>query len=66
MVTGFYTIDNKTYYFDETQGDNYGCMAFGWRDVDGKWYYFSGSDSSMAVNTYIDGYYVNSSGAWVR
>ena len=40
-------------------------MAFGWKEVAEKWYYFSGIDGSMAVNTYIDGYYVNEQGQLV-
>lgn len=35
-----------------------------WKLVDGIWYYFF-ADGYMAYNTTIDGYYVNSSGAWV-
>ena len=65
MVTGFYTIDNKTYYFDEAQGDNYGCMVLGWKEINGKWYYFYGSDGTMAVNTNIEGYYLNEQGQLV-
>jgi hypothetical protein len=34
----------------------------GWKQIDGKWYYFH-SDGSMAVNTTIDGYTIGSDGA---
>jgi|GEM_PF-1962823 len=35
----------------------------GWRYINGNWYYFY-SDGYMSHDTTIDGYYLNSSGAW--
>lgn len=43
-----------------TEGNSW---ATGWRNIDGKWYYFY-SDGYMAHDTTIGGYYLNSSGAW--
>lgn len=43
-----------------TEGNTW---ATGWRYINGNWYYFY-SDGYMAHDTSIDGYYVNSSGAW--
>lgn len=43
-----------------TEGNSW---SIGWRQIDGNWYYFD-SDGYMAINKIIDGYYVNSSGAW--
>ena len=43
-----------------TQGSSYDT---GWNYIDGNWYYFY-SDGYMAQDTTIDGYYLNSSGAW--
>ena len=37
----------------------------GWRLIDKNWYYFY-SDGYMAKDTTIDGYYLNSSGAWTN
>lgn len=41
------------------------CWSIGWKEIDGKWYYF-GQDGYMAHDTTIDGYYLNSTGAWVK
>lgn len=43
------------------EGNSY---ATGWRLIDGNWYYFY-SNGYMASNTKIDGYYLNSIGAWI-
>lgn len=43
-----------------TEGNTW---ATGWRYINGNWYYFY-SDGYMAHNTTINGYYVNSNGAW--
>lgn len=45
-----------------TEGNSY---ATGWRLINGNWYYFY-SDGYMASDTIIDGYYLNSSGAWTN
>jgi len=45
-----------------TEGNSY---ATGWRNLNGSWYYFN-SDGYMAHDTIIDGYYLNSSGAWFQ
>lgn len=44
------------------EGDSW---AIGWRNIDGNWYYFY-SDGYMATNNKIDGYFVNSTGAWTN
>ena len=41
-----------------------GIMQTGWLNDGGTWYYLYGS-GEMAANTYVDGYYLGSSGAMV-
>ncbi len=60
MVTGWQQIDGNWYYFET----DYGVMVTGWQIIDGKDYYFY-EDGVMAVDTVIDGYYVNADGVWV-
>jgi len=59
-ATGWNTIDNHWYYL----GSN-GAMKIGWIYYNGKWYYCYPVSGDMATNTIIDGYRVDSSGAWV-
>ena len=60
MATGWIKdTDGQWYYLQ-----NSGAMATGWfKDTDGQWYYLK-SNGVMASNEYIDGYYLNSNGAW--
>jgi hypothetical protein len=44
-----------------TEGSSW---SVGWRNIEGKWYYFY-SDGYMAHDTTVDGYYLNSSGEWI-
>lgn len=67
MKSGWQKINGYWYYFNRsTDSGVYGMMRKGWQYIDGQWYYFYYGDGKMAANTWIDGYYVNSSGAWVR
>lgn len=53
--------DNRGWWY--TEGNSY---ATGWRNIDGKWYYFSPyCDGYMLSNTSVDGYYLNKNGAWI-
>ncbi|MBW6409599.1 hypothetical protein [Clostridium weizhouense] len=45
-----------------TEGNS--CST-GWKLINGNWYYFY-PDGYMAHDTIIDGYYLNSSGAWTN
>lgn len=54
-------IGGKTYYFNSN-----GAMLEGWNQVDGNWYYFYPGYGHKAVNTWIDTFYVNQDGVWVR
>ena len=53
---GWTRIDGQWYYFDSN-----GYMKTGWVEDNENWYYLYG-DGTMAYNTAIDGYYLNSSG----
>ncbi|MDR5588796.1 transglutaminase domain-containing protein [Clostridium aquiflavi] len=69
----WYHLSNSGYmntgWFKDTDGDWYylntdGSMKTGWfKDVSGNWYYLK-SNGSMAVDTKVNGYYVNKSGLW--
>jgi hypothetical protein len=59
MLTGWQLVYGKWYYLDPN-----GAMTTGWQKWNGKWYYLYG-DGSMASNTFINGYRVGSTGAWI-
>lgn len=67
MRTGWQKINGYWYYFNKVS-DSYGYEGMmaksGWRYIGGVWYYFY-SDGTMAHDTWIGSYYVNSNGAWV-
>ena len=58
-VKGWLSDNRKWYWLDKTTGM---MFAGGWKQIDGKWYYFY-ADGVMAVNTTIDGYTIGSDGA---
>lgn len=61
MQTGWLNDRGTWYYLNES-----GTMKNGWfQDYDGRWYFLK-SSGAMAVNEYIDGYYLGANGAWVR
>ncbi|WP_238898836.1 Ig-like domain-containing protein [Clostridium sp. YIM B02500] len=60
METGWKFIDGKWYFLKSN-----GAMATGWAYVDGNWYYLY-TDGSMASNTAIDGYRLDTNGAWIN
>jgi glucan-binding YG repeat protein len=65
LKTGWQKINDSWYYFNRSTSEGYlGMMRKGWQRIDGVWYYFYFGDGKMAHDTWIDGYYVNSSGAW--
>ncbi|MDR3594169.1 cell wall-binding protein [Clostridium sp.] len=59
-ATGWTKINGQWYYFDSN-----GYMETGWINDNGNWFYTYG-DGTMAHDTKIDGYYLNSSGAWTN
>lgn len=60
MNTGWIKTNDKWYYLEES-----GAMVTGWKKDNEKWYYLN-LDGSMCCNTYIDGYYLGSDGAWIK
>ena len=60
MKTGWIYVDNTWYYLRSS-----GAMVTSWFQVNGKWYY-AYSSGALAVNTKVDGYYVNYNGEWVQ
>ncbi|ENZ33606.1 MULTISPECIES: leucine-rich repeat protein [Clostridium] len=64
MKSGWQKINEYWYYFNTINDDGVaGMMRKGWQKINGVWYYFNYSDGKMASNTWVDGYYVNGSGA---
>ena len=62
MVTGWKKINDTWYYMDKTTGERYGE---GWHWIDGNCYYMN-ANGEMAADTWIDGYYVDESGKWIK
>lgn len=62
MKTGWQLVNGAWYYLGEP-GD--GAMKTGWQQVGGTWYYLY-DDGRMAADTVIDGYSLDTSGAWVQ
>ena len=56
METGWVSVGGHWYYLNKS-----GAMETGWVSVGGYWYYLN-TDGTMAVNQWIDGYYVDASG----
>ena len=50
----------KGWWYEDTSG---WYAKSQWQKIDGKWYYF-GSDGYLAMNEWVDGYWLGSSGAW--
>lgn len=46
-----------------TEGSSW---ATGWRQIDGKWYYFSPTNGYMYSQTTVNGCYVDRDGAWIN
>lgn len=59
MRTGWFRDNNEKWYLL----NNSGAMVTGWIQNGNKWYYLN-YDGSMAVDTTVNGYYVNKSGEW--
>ena len=78
ILTGWQTIDNLTYYFNDYGEMHEGWKldsenekwyfwtndgaVIGWKFIYGKWYFFY-EDGSMAANTIIEGYQLGSEGS---
>lgn len=57
---GWHTYANGTKYYYENDE-----RVKGWKQIDGKYYYFNKSNGAMLVKTYTpDGYYVDADGVW--
>lgn len=62
LVRNSWVVLNDKAYFMTPDGS----MAEGWYQVNGNWYYFYPGQGHKAVNTYIDTFYVNGDGVWVK
>ena len=60
-ATGWVLYENGRWAYKFSDGS----WAYGWQQIDGKWYYFD-ADGWMLADTYVDGYYLDASGAWVE
>ncbi|NAS19009.1 hypothetical protein GND98_014300 [Clostridium butyricum] len=40
-------------------------VAKGWKQIDGKWYYFD-SEGKMVKNTTVNGYKIGADGVWIQ
>lgn len=59
-VTGWIDDDGDTYYLTED-----GQRKTGWYKTKGCWYYFD-EDGVLVSDAWIDNYYVNADGKWVK
>lgn len=65
MAEGWILKNQKWYYLSPVSDNTQGMMCTGWQFIKGEWYYLN-EDGDLATNTWIDNYYVNSEGVWVK
>lgn len=68
MSVGTVKANAETRWIQDSTGWWYkmdSAWAVGWKQIDGKWYYFD-STGYMKYSCYIDGYYLGADGAWVE
>jgi len=70
-VTGFVTINDNTYYFNESKDGRLGAMLTGWQKIGDDWYYFSEKEGSelgkmLKDATTPDGYMVDKDGKRIQ
>mgnify|MGYP000506131835 CR=1 FL=1 len=61
MVTGWQKVKGSWYYMES----NGAMVSSGWKWINSKCYYFD-KNGKMAADTWIDGSYVDASGAWIK
>lgn len=59
-VTGWIDDDGDKYFLDED-----GVKKTGWYKTKGCWYYFD-EDGILESETWVDNYYVNAEGKWIK
>ena len=66
MATGWLKDNGNYFYLDPSTG----AMVTGWKEIDGTWYYFNtignGFKGMMLADTTVDGYALDSNGAWIQ
>ena len=66
MATGWLKDNGNYFYLDPATG----AMVTGWKEIDGTWYYFNtignGFKGMMLADTTVDGYALDSNGAWIQ
>ncbi|NFI82396.1 N-acetylmuramoyl-L-alanine amidase family protein, partial [Clostridium botulinum] len=65
MLTGWQYINENWYYLNPESDGTKGKMKIGWINDNGTWYYLD-NNGAMAHDTYRNGYYLGSNGAWVK
>jgi len=60
-VLGYIDVSTPTWFYFDSNG----VMQTGWKLIDGKWYYFY-ENGTMARNTTINGYKIDSNGVWIK
>ena len=63
--------DGNRYYLNPVHDGTYGAMLTGWKEIDGKWYYFNGTEGSGSMGAMLhdtttpDGYRIGADGVWM-
>ena len=66
MITGWQKIGDTWYYLNPVSDGTKGAMKTDWQLINGKWYYFDPVSGAMAVDAWIDTYYVGTDGVRVE
>lgn len=71
VVSGWLKWNESSYYLNPISNGWFGRMETGWKNVDGKWYFFEPvlgrNQGHLFVNTVTpDGYKVDSNGVWIE